>query len=241
MQRLGWASCKRFVMLQFGYRLLIIFYRGSLLSMNRLLSTGVTSRGSSYCLRHLSSSRLLKSPSGSKFASSTMAAKDTTLQSDISKMKVEADGSFKRADSSFRNTIAKGSRFEPEKGGFQCFMWLFLAEILVYLDRYHLYVSYACRTSSFIVGVRICCINWHVYTAWATRTLIVRKLKGLESIIRRLSILFPEVWNHTTYVSCHRCITSHGPAWLAFCSSRFFPGRRWGSIISFRTCEGSLH
>jgi len=74
-----------------------------------------------------------------------MAAKDTTLQSDISKMKTEPDGSFKRADSSFRNTIAKDSQFEPE------------------IDRYHLYVSYACP--------------------WATRTLIVRKLKGLESII----------------------------------------------------------
>jgi len=74
-----------------------------------------------------------------------MATKDTTLQSDISKMKTEADGSFKRADASFRNTIAKGSQFEPEN------------------DRYHLYVSYACP--------------------WATRTLIVRKLKGLESLI----------------------------------------------------------
>jgi putative glutathione S-transferase len=74
-----------------------------------------------------------------------MATKDTTLQSDIGKMKTETDGSFKRADASFRNMIAKGSRFEPEN------------------DRYHLYVSYACP--------------------WATRTLIVRKLKGLESII----------------------------------------------------------
>jgi len=74
-----------------------------------------------------------------------MATKDTTLQSDISKMTTEPDGSFKRADASFRNTIAKGSQFEPE------------------IDRYHLYVSYACP--------------------WATRTLIVRKLKGLESII----------------------------------------------------------
>jgi len=71
--------------------------------------------------------------------------KDATLQSDITKMKTAPDGSFKRADSSFRNFIEKGGRFEPE------------------LDRYHLYVSYACP--------------------WATRTLIVRKLKGLEDII----------------------------------------------------------
>ncbi|KAF9476950.1 glutathione S-transferase [Pholiota conissans] len=71
--------------------------------------------------------------------------KDASLQSDIGKMKREADGSFKRADASFRNTIEKGGKFEPES------------------DRYHLYVSLACP--------------------WATRTLIVRKLKGLESLI----------------------------------------------------------
>ncbi|KAG5642362.1 hypothetical protein DXG03_002959 [Asterophora parasitica] len=53
--------------------------------------------------------------------------RDHTLQSDIAKMKTEPDGSFKRLDASFRNTIEKGGRFEPE------------------LDRYHLYVSYACR------------------------------------------------------------------------------------------------
>ena len=72
----------------------------------------VTSRGSLYCL--------LKSQS--KCLSSTMATKDTSLQSDISKMKTEPDGSFKRADSSFRNTIAKDSQFKPEIGGFQFFM-----------------------------------------------------------------------------------------------------------------------
>ena len=51
-----------------------------------------------------------------------MATKDTTLQSE---MKTESDGSFKRADASFRNTIAKGSQFEPEIGcvsDFQPFM-----------------------------------------------------------------------------------------------------------------------
>ncbi|GLB42169.1 putative glutathione S-transferase [Lyophyllum shimeji] len=71
--------------------------------------------------------------------------RDVTAQSDITKMKTEPDGSFKRAPTSFRNSIEKGGRFEPEP------------------DRYHLYVSLACP--------------------WATRTLIVRKLKGLEDII----------------------------------------------------------
>ncbi|KAI0760529.1 glutathione S-transferase [Fomes fomentarius] len=55
------------------------------------------------------------------------------------------DGSFNRPPSSFRNTIEKGGKHEPEK------------------DRYHLFVSYGCP--------------------WATRTLIVRKLKGLDDII----------------------------------------------------------
>ncbi|KAF5311020.1 hypothetical protein D9619_007902 [Psilocybe cf. subviscida] len=71
--------------------------------------------------------------------------KDTAAQSDIQKMKTEPDGTFKRLDSTFRDTIEKGGQFEPEK------------------DRYHLYVSYACP--------------------WATRALIVRKLKGLEDLI----------------------------------------------------------
>jgi putative glutathione S-transferase len=44
------------------------------------------------------------------------AEKDVSLQSDISKMKLEHDGSFKRAAAAFRNFIQKGGRFEPEKG-----------------------------------------------------------------------------------------------------------------------------
>ena len=91
-----------------------------LIPLSSLLRISITLRGSSYCTtrRHLSSSRLLKSPSGSKSPSTTMATRDTTMQSDISKMKMEPDGSFKRVDASFRNTIAKGSQFEPEIGGF---------------------------------------------------------------------------------------------------------------------------
>lgn len=46
----------------------------------------------------------------------TMTTKDTTLQSDITKMKPEKDGSFKRLDASFRDIIEKGGRFEPEAG-----------------------------------------------------------------------------------------------------------------------------
>jgi putative glutathione S-transferase len=74
------------------------------------------------------------------------STRDTSLQADIGKMKLEADGSFNRAASSFRNCIQEGGQFTPER------------------DRYHLYVSYSCP--------------------WATRTLITRKLKGLEDIVR---------------------------------------------------------
>ncbi|KAF8888563.1 glutathione S-transferase [Infundibulicybe gibba] len=86
-----------------------------------------------------------------------MATKDVTSQSDITKMKTEPDGAFKRAAASFRNTIEKGGKFEPEA------------------DRYHLYVSLACP--------------------WATRTLIVRKLKGLEDIIP-VTVVSPHMGTH---------------------------------------------
>ncbi|TFK50164.1 glutathione S-transferase [Heliocybe sulcata] len=72
--------------------------------------------------------------------------RDVTLQSDITKQQtIQADGSYKRPDSTFRNVIEKDGQFPPEAG------------------RYHLYVVYGCP--------------------WATRTLITRKIKGLEDII----------------------------------------------------------
>lgn len=37
---------------------------------------------------------------------------------DISRMKTEADGAFKRKDASFRNHITKDGQFTPEKGTF---------------------------------------------------------------------------------------------------------------------------
>lgn len=46
----------------------------------------------------------------------TMATRDVTHLSDISKGKMEPDGSFKRKASSFRNFIEKGGEFAPEKG-----------------------------------------------------------------------------------------------------------------------------
>jgi len=53
-------------------------------------------------------------------------SRDVSKQSNIAISTTENDGSFNRRPSSFRFTIEKGGKFEPEKG------------------RYHLYVSYAC-------------------------------------------------------------------------------------------------
>jgi putative glutathione S-transferase len=43
-------------------------------------------------------------------------SRDVSHFSDISKSKTEADGSFKRAPSSFRNFVKVGGQFPPEKG-----------------------------------------------------------------------------------------------------------------------------
>ncbi|TCD64105.1 S-glutathionyl-(chloro)hydroquinone reductase [Steccherinum ochraceum] len=53
-------------------------------------------------------------------------SRDVSGQSDITKYKFEDDGTYKRKQSVFRESVKRGAKFEPEKG------------------RYHLYVSYAC-------------------------------------------------------------------------------------------------
>ena len=77
-----------------------------------------------------------------------MSTRDVTHLSDISKGKMEPDGSFKRKASSFRNFIEKGGEFAPEKGELPVSVNARADAIFTrsaVAGRYHLYVSYACR------------------------------------------------------------------------------------------------
>ena len=61
-------------------------------------------------------------------------------------------------------------------------------------DRYHLYVSYGCREC--VVDSETDYRQHNIYiSAWATRTLIVRQLKGLEEIIP-VTVVSPRLDEH---------------------------------------------
>ena len=71
--------------------------------------------------RHLSFASAYKAPRAATLGTGTLhrlrtMSRDVSQFSDISKSKTEADGSFKRAPSSFRNFIQAGGKFPPEKG-----------------------------------------------------------------------------------------------------------------------------
>lgn len=86
-------------------------------------------------------------------------------------------GEFKHQVSAFRDAISRGAgaRYPPEKG------------------RYHLYVSYACpwvrgKSSGFAVGARLLTLRvgggpGSRPRSQAHRTLIIRRLKGLEDVV----------------------------------------------------------
>ena len=69
-----------------------------------------------FLLPRSASTLLARSGAPVDSGSGDMTSRDVSGQSDISKMSTEGDGSFKRKASSFRNTIEKGGKFEPEKG-----------------------------------------------------------------------------------------------------------------------------
>ena len=59
-------------------------------------------------------------------------SRDTTLQSDIGKANaITKEGVFKRADSAFRNHVAKDTEFLPEKGE----SWTFIMEFVTKFNR----------------------------------------------------------------------------------------------------------
>lgn len=98
------------------------------------------------------------------------STRDVSTQSDLTHLKREADGSFNRAPSTFRDVVQEGSKYEPEKG--ICQFHSTITATYGPIGRYHLYVSYGCP--------------------WASRTLIARKLKGLEDIVT-VSIVSPRM------------------------------------------------
>lgn len=95
------------------------------------------------------------------------------------------DGSFKRQTSSFRDAIEKGGKFEPEKGEGFSISAKPDTSLTLLSGRYHLYVSlawYVQRRRSWVPVA-----DWpSSYSPWAHRTLIVRKLKGLEEFFGML-------------------------------------------------------
>jgi hypothetical protein len=57
-----------------------------------------------------------RSPILSTTLTTMSTAKDISSQSDLNKIKTDADGTFKRMPSVFRSTIENGGKFEPEAG-----------------------------------------------------------------------------------------------------------------------------
>jgi glutathionyl-hydroquinone reductase len=132
---------------------------------------------------------------------SMTTTRDVSRQSGISKTKVEGDGSFKRAPSSFRNWIKKGSQFEPEPGLFNLLMGIFCALPLNQMSTLQIATIFMSRTrvvsvmKRWVLGSQLITVL-PLSPAWATRTLIVRKLKGLEDIIRKPS------WHDFPFLMC---------------------------------------
>lgn len=112
------------------------------------------------------------------------STRDVSHLTDITKRPLEPDGTFKRRPTSFRDFIQKGGKYEPEKGKHQ--PRGFLKSGMEAERR----LSKTATTSTF--PTRAVCIPSLVamiqcrdvgIAAWATRALIVRKLKGLEDFI----------------------------------------------------------
>ena len=123
----------------------------------------------------------------------SIMSRDVSSLSDISRMTTESDGAFKRAASSFRNFIKAGGEFPPERGTW-CLCSRPLGSRPLLLTRIHISqmqiaiisMSLMRAVSLFVMFVpgAVDVTASRFALAWASRTLIMRKLKGLEDIIR---------------------------------------------------------
>jgi hypothetical protein len=143
----------------------------------------------SYYTTHLEAKQFLPRcrrtmASGSAFPHQHTAAQNGTMPATVPKIdeRTQADGSWKMHISNFRNTIQEGGEFPPEKGKRQPSRGPSHVEQRVASRQIPLicliYLSYA------TTFVKSDTTQTDAEVAYATRTLIVRKLKGLEDFIR---------------------------------------------------------
>lgn len=141
-------------------------------------------------------------------------ARDVSHQTNINKMKTE-NGNFNRAASSFRNFIEKDGQFPPEKGT----LYPIISASIVLLN----FGTQTDITSTFRMPAVSCFLDliheklFNIHTliiAWATRTLIMRRLKGLEDIIRMSTYGTSSPYSpHSSpyyFFSCDRGFASNG-------------------------------
>ena len=112
----------------------------------------------------------------------TMSQRDVSKFSDISKSISEPDGSFNRKPSSFRSFIEKDGHFAPEKGALHAYACTPPVPTLVHQQAGTTSMSHTHAVSSLVFSLPRR-VRRVFLLAWATRTLIVRKLKGLEDFI----------------------------------------------------------
>lgn len=114
-----------------------------------------------------------------------MTSRDVTALTDVAKFKTEADGSFKRQISTFRDTISVGGKYEPAPGLCLSNLPWYIADQTFY--RSLCFVCFVCLPYVFSLPKSDDNLSHLFPPAWAHRTIIVRHLKGLTEILRERS------------------------------------------------------